>query len=66
MADFCQQCSLENFAHDFGDLAGLVPVSSTAINVVCEGCGPNCLVDNNGRCVGNCLKEHGSVFHVGD
>lgn len=55
MADFCQQCSLEIFLEDFGELTGLT--TEEKINktnkfpiALCEGCGP-CQVDHNGICV---------------
>lgn len=61
MADFCKQCSIENFGEDFGDLADLTEGDDTCIvHVICEGCGFRCIVDYKGQCVSNlCLKKHG-------
>lgn len=62
MADFCKQCSIENFGEDFGDLAGLGNGSPLKPGegwaVLCEGCGPTC-VDDEGECIAkNCLLKH--------
>jgi hypothetical protein len=62
MADFCKQCSIENFGDDFGDLAGLSTIEHTNKNeyalVLCEGCGP-IQVDHTGKCVStDCLVIH--------
>jgi hypothetical protein len=61
MADYCQQCSLEIWQHDHGDLAGLSGPEDTAAGlyavVLCEGCGP-IQVDHAGRCVStDCARE---------
>ncbi len=62
MADFCKQCSIENFCEDFGELAGITKSEDwkkgLSVVVLCEGCGPT-QVDPEGRCTGNCSKlEH--------
>jgi len=67
MADFCKQCSIENFGEDFGDLKGITDRKLTEEEIncgmgwptICEGCGPT-LVNDEGECIeSNCLKEHG-------
>lgn len=59
MAEFCKDCSIDNFGQDFEDLAGLCQPGQYAI-VLCEGCG-SIMVDNEGICQGDCLDpEHGS------
>lgn len=65
MADFCQQCSIELFGEDFGDLAGLITEQDAAqgygMNVLCEGC-VNAFVDHTGRCHAHgCLARHGEA-----
>ncbi len=63
MADFCQQCSIENFGEDHQDLADLEtdPASDFYVEALCEGCGET-LVDRTGRCVAiDCLKLHGGA-----
>lgn len=62
MSDFCQQCSLETFGKDCGDLAGLTKPEAWAEDlanvVICEGCGIT-QVDPEGRCIAtDCLKKH--------
>ena len=68
MADYCQQCSIEEFGEDFGDLAGLSTPKDTAAGRFalgfCEGCvlphAPSNLVDHLGRCVSDdCFRKHG-------
>jgi hypothetical protein len=58
MADFCKQCSIENFGQDFGDLAGLgegpIP-EGTGFVAICEGCGI-IMVDLDGNCISCDLK----------
>jgi len=61
MADFCKQCSIENFGEDFGDLADLSTEESTKMGLfpvaLCEGCGL-ILVDHTGKCVSSdCLRN---------
>lgn len=55
MADFCKECSLEDFGRDFGDLANLSTEADTKnalyAVVLCEGCGP-IQVDHTGTRVG--------------
>jgi len=63
MADFCQQCSIEMFGEDFGDLKGLSTKQDTKdglySSALCEGCGI-AIVDHAGICVDeHCLKGHG-------
>ena len=67
MAEFCKQCSLDNFGEDFGDFADMRDVKLTqeekdegmGWSVLCEGCGPT-IVDDEGVCIAtNCLKKHG-------
>lgn len=65
MADFCQQCAIEVFGEDNGDLAGLISEEESRKGfrklVLCEGCG-TCYVDYTGRCTHKyCLKRHGEV-----
>lgn len=64
MADFCSQCSLENFGEDYDDFATRDPKYLGDFRhrwqVICEGCGPECIVVWNGLCVSEtCLKKHG-------
>lgn len=60
MADFCQQCSMDVFGQDFGDLAGLVAPGRCA-KVLCEGCGIT-WVSHDGRCISeDCLEAHGTI-----
>lgn len=74
MADFCKQCSIDNFGEDTrdfvhqrrapdGQLLTLHPGEGWA--VLCEGCGPT-IVDDDGRCVmANCIERHGLYeWHV--
>lgn len=49
MADFCKQCSIEQFGEDFHDLAGLCEPNELVI-AICEGCG-FVDVDHEGRYV---------------
>ena len=61
MADFCQQCSEEIFGEDHAELAHLVELDDIC-SVICEGCGPACVVDREGKCVSrDCLKKHGPI-----
>lgn len=53
MADFCKECSIENFNADYGDLLGLCQDGEYAW-VICEGCAdhqrwPYVLVDSEGK-----------------
>jgi len=66
MADFCKQCSIEDFGEDFGDMAGISTEADTQAGrfamVLCEGCG-GIQVDHEGHCVTlDCLKEHGLEY----
>ena len=62
MADFCKQCSFDNFKIDFKDF----PIKFRAENrivdrayVLCHSCGPT-IVDAQGTCVcTGCMKGHG-------
>jgi len=52
MADYCQECSIEFFGEDLGELAGLgrgkeLP-EGHGWTALCEGCGP-ILVDDAGK-----------------
>jgi len=65
MADFCKQCSIENFGEDYGDLAQLRPEvkleDGEGFAVLCEGCG-SALVIHDGTCIARyCDKEHGLI-----
>ena len=61
MSDYCKQCSMELFNKDNGELANLVTeldrVNKHSAMVLCEGCGFTC-VDHEGKCIGNCTKDH--------
>lgn len=61
MADFCQQCSIETFGQDFGDLANLCTEEENKKNLyavaLCEGCGPT-QVDAQGFCVHHNEENH--------
>jgi hypothetical protein len=61
MADFCKQCSIDNFGEDFGDLAGITKpedfAEGKAVIVICEGCGV-VQVDPDGVCISaDCLEK---------
>jgi hypothetical protein len=61
MADFCKQCSIDNFGEDYGDLEGITTAENTAdklyASVLCEGCGA-IQVDHEGNCISeNCLEN---------
>lgn len=63
MADFCKQCSIDNFGEDYGDLAELHLEMKLAdgegFAVLCEGCGA-AIVQHDGTCIARwCDKEHG-------
>lgn len=65
MADFCLQCSMEEFGQEDNGLVGLTKPEDTAAgkyaNGLCEGCSPN-LVDHTGKCVSSdCLRQHGTI-----
>lgn len=61
MADFCQQCSIQIFGEDFGDLAKLFKAPTKYCHTICEGCG-DAVVDEEGKCHSDhCLKKHGDV-----
>ena len=70
MADFCKQCSIQQFGEDFGDLAGLCTEMDNEHNqypeALCEGCG-FIQVNYLGECVhaDTCLGKHeqGYLFH---
>lgn len=59
MADFCQECSIENFGKDFRELAGLTTAENMkdglAVWALCEGCG-HIPVDPDGKRIGE--KPH--------
>lgn len=56
MADFCKQCSIENFGEDLGDLEGLCRPGEI-VYVICEGCSGS-IVDHTGKCVDPVCEEH--------
>ena len=62
MADYCQQCSIDQFDQDFRELAGITSVAAweqdKACAVICEGCG-FIQVDPEGRCVTEDCSLHG-------
>jgi hypothetical protein len=60
MADFCKQCSIENFGEDFGDFKTSEPLEEGfGYWVLCEGCGA-ALVTQDGTCISEvCDKKHG-------
>ena len=51
MSEYCRQCSINVFGHDYGDLAGLAPPGqhTKALCEACEHPGP-CIVDRRGVC----------------
>lgn len=67
MADFCKQCSIENFGSDYGDLANLSTEKNTKNGifpvVMCEGCG-TIQVDHEGTCL-SCYKQHAGWKNYG-
>lgn len=57
MADFCSQCSMENFGEDFHDHRDRTKRGFRV--VICEGCGIT-QVNSEGSCVSpDCLRRHG-------
>ncbi len=58
MADFCRQCSLEQFGEDFRDLADLCAPGKRC-GVICEGCKHEgvCYVNHEGVCLVRLLKD---------
>lgn len=59
MADFCKQCSIEQFGEDFGDLAGLADLDNEVL-AICEGCG-FIEVDCEGNCIAPCCDLHNNL-----
>lgn len=62
MADFCRQCSIEEFGEDFGDHArpGEILPDDRCYYVICEGCGI-VGVNEKGECLTpDCLQKHGT------
>ena len=64
MADFCNQCSMDMFGEELGDLKNITSSedfdNGKAAVVICEGCG-FIQVDPIGRCISSdCLKAHGT------
>jgi len=61
VAEFCKQCSIENFGVDHKEFAGLTTpkdwAEGYARTALCEGCGP-IFVDPEGNCCGGCLLKH--------
>lgn len=67
MADFCKQCSIQMFNHDYKELAGLLsdqddPYVDMAL---CETCG-YVAVNENGECVDPACAYHGSCTCLKD
>ncbi len=64
MADFCKQCSIEEFGEDHKDLAGLSTAEDTANGlypvVLCESSGP-IQVDHEGACISTDCELHGTA-----
>jgi len=66
MADFCKQCSIENFGEDTQDLAFLGGYAPTLLPnmgypTICEGCGIT-MVNDYGECIDHsCLREHNAA-----
>lgn len=69
MADFCQQCSIENFGEDLGDLKDLGPAEELqegcGWGALCEGCGFT-VVDQAGRCIARYCEVHGKAEENND
>lgn len=64
MADFCRQCSLDNFGEDYRELAGIGDGDlkpGYGYPAVCEGCG-FILVDKDGNCL-DCHLRRGKSGH---
>ena len=59
MADFCQQCLIDMYGEDLGDMAGLCE-PGYVVTALCETCGPT-RVDHDGKCVTNCDLQHASM-----
>lgn len=63
MADFCRQCTLDNWGIEGCDYEHfarepLLP-QGHGFEVICEGCGFT-FVDNQGNCIAeDCLQHHG-------
>ena len=66
MADFCRQCSIDNFGKDYEDHKGLTDSESwekgLAATVICEGCG-FIQVDPEGNCVSQDCMCKGKSGH---
>lgn len=66
MADFCKQCSIDNFGKDYRELAEITTQEDwndgKASVVLCEGCGP-IQVDPDGNCVSENCECHGMSGH---
>ena len=60
MADFCKQCSLENFDKDFQELAW----GDSDHYDLCESCG-YVLVDMYGKCIDPVCGLHGDKESIG-
>lgn len=67
MADFCKQCSEENFGEDSKDLAGLGDgtklKSGYGWPALCEGCGI-IIVNDIGECISETCHKHGKLYPV--
>ena len=55
MADFCAQCTLENFGSGLRNDFDGICVDGASRKVLCEGCG-NIYVNHRGECTG--CEEH--------
>lgn len=59
MASFCKQCSEVLFGEDYKDFVW-ENSEHKRLYTLCEDCGPT-VVDEDGKCIGNCLHKHGDV-----
>lgn len=58
--ELCQQCSIDQWGEDKGDLAGM---TTTVTLSLCEGCGM-IQVDANGKCVDQGCPVHGKKLRT--
>jgi hypothetical protein len=66
MAEFCKQCAKElDFPTDFDNMfqdRDMAPDGQIGFQVLCEGCGPAFIVDNEGTCAAKyCDCHHGEA-----
>jgi len=68
MAEFCKQCAAElGFTTDFENMwkdKELEPEEGMGFLVLCEGCGPCSIIDNEGTCGGYCYKSEFGVHNA--